>query len=95
MAFPTGVTSRVLVTRLHELEETGYIRAVIIKEKPRVVEWDLTEKGRATIPILVSIIEFGIRWYAGDIFEDKKPRTLAEVYPRYQEISRDALRSPE
>src|SRR5208337_2233135 len=66
-----GLTSRVLIMRLHELEKYGLIEAVVVKESPRVVEWVLTEKGKDTIPILMSIISFGIKWYADEIFKDR------------------------
>src|SRR5713226_6844325 len=46
-----GLTPRMLIMRLNELEERGLIRPVIIREKPRFVRWVLTEKGRDTMPI--------------------------------------------
>lgn len=76
-----GLTSRVLILRLHELEECGLIEAVVIKDKPRVVEWALTEKGKDTVPILKSIMSFGAKWYADEVFEDRRARTLDEIYP--------------
>lgn len=76
-----GLTSRVLIMRLHELEECGLIEAVVLKDRPRVVEWVLTEKGEDTVPILMSIISFGTKWYADEVFEDGRSRTLKEVYP--------------
>ncbi len=80
-----GLTPRVLTLRLKELEEAGFIRAKIIKETPRVVEWALTEKGDDTTPILMSILAFGAKWYAEEIFEDHRPRTLEEIYPSHYE----------
>lgn len=76
-----GLTSRVLVMRLHELEEAGFIRAVVVRERPRVVEWELTEKGNDTIPILMSLLVFSAKWYADEVFEDHQTRTLDEIYP--------------
>lgn len=76
-----GLTSRVLILRLHELEECGLIEAVVIKDKPRVVEWALTEKGKDTIPILKSIMSFGVKWYADEVFEDRQARSLDDIYP--------------
>jgi DNA-binding HxlR family transcriptional regulator len=75
-----GLTPRVLVMRLHELEKSGLIKAVTIKEKPRLVEWVLTEKGQDTVPILMSIIAFGSKWYPDKVFYDNKPRTISEIY---------------
>jgi DNA-binding HxlR family transcriptional regulator len=78
-----GLTSRVLVMRLHELEKSGLIEAVVIKDKPRVVEWALTDKGKDTVPILLSIISFGAKWYPDKVFEDHLPRALEEIFPEY------------
>lgn len=76
-----GLTPRVLTLRLQELEEGGFIRARIIKESPRVVDWELTEKGKDTIPILTALLSFGARWCASEVFEDGKARTFEEIYP--------------
>jgi len=76
-----GLTPRVLTLRLKELEEAGFIRAKVIKETPRVVEWALTEKGHDITPILMSILAFGAKWYADQVFEDQRSRTLEEIYP--------------
>jgi DNA-binding HxlR family transcriptional regulator len=75
-----GLTPRVLIMRLHEMEECGLIQAVSIKDRQRVVKWILTEKGKDTVPILMSIMSFGAKWYADDVFEDRQPRTLDEIY---------------
>lgn len=76
-----GLTSRVLVMRLHELEACGLIEAVVVKESLRVAEWVLTEKGKDTVPILLSIMAFGIKWYADEIFADHQPHSMSELYP--------------
>lgn len=76
-----GLTPRVLTLRLKELEINGLIHPVIITEKPRVVEWNLTTKGWDTIPILMDLITFGAKWYPEEIFEDCRVRGLEEIYP--------------
>lgn len=83
-----GLTPRVLTLRLQELEEGGFIRARVIKESPRVVEWELTEKGNDTIPILMEFIAFGVKWCADQVFEDHRPRTLEEIFPPHEHESR-------
>jgi DNA-binding HxlR family transcriptional regulator len=75
-----GLTSRVLILRLRELEEEGYIMRTNSVKDSKISEWVLTEKGADTIPILVSFIEFGIKWCADQVFDDKKARTFDEVY---------------
>jgi len=75
------LTPRVLTLRLHELEDEGLIRAIVVKKKPRVVEWTLTEKGDDTVPILLSVMAFGAKWYSEEVFEDGQSRTLDEIWP--------------
>jgi DNA-binding HxlR family transcriptional regulator len=76
-----GLTSRVLIMRLRELEESGLIEPIVIQDKPKLVRWALTEKGKDTIPILMSFISFGAKWYSNVVFEDKRARTLHELFP--------------
>jgi DNA-binding HxlR family transcriptional regulator len=76
-----GLTPRVLTLRLHELEDEGLIQAVMIKDKPRVVEWTMTEKGNDTVPILLRVMAFGLKWHSKEVFEDGRARTLDEIWP--------------
>jgi DNA-binding HxlR family transcriptional regulator len=76
-----GLTPRVLAMRLRELERNGFIKRIEIQRKPRFVRWGLTEKGRDTLPILMSLIAFGSRWYPEVVFEDGQPRTPEELFP--------------
>jgi DNA-binding HxlR family transcriptional regulator len=89
-----GLTPRVLIMRLHELEECGIIQAVIVKDKPRLVKWTLTQKGRDTVPILMSIIAFGAKWYPDEVFEDHRPRTINEIYPKLNSPTKDKAHAP-
>src|SRR2546430_17515372 len=45
-----GLTARVLILRLNELEESGLITPVIIQERPRLVRWILQEEGEGKLP---------------------------------------------
>ena len=60
-----GLTPRVLIIRLNELEDRGLIKSVIIKQKPRLVRWELTEKGEDTVPIVQGYLFFTSKWYPG------------------------------
>ncbi len=79
------LTPRVLSMRLAELEKSGLIKRTEECTSPKIVRWTLTSKGKDALPILMSIIEFGSRWYADKVFEDKKPRTLEELFPQIVE----------
>jgi DNA-binding HxlR family transcriptional regulator len=76
-----GLTARVLIMRLRELEESGLIEPVTMQDKPKLVRWVLTEKGKDTVPILLSLISFGAKWYSDLVFEDKRARTVGELFP--------------
>src|SRR5207247_914050 len=59
----TGLTARVLIMRLNELEESGLITPIIIQERPKLVRWTLTEKGEDTFPILEGYFSFTTKWH--------------------------------
>jgi len=45
-----------------------------------IVRWTLTQKGGETLPILMRFIAFGSKWHADEVFADKIPRTLRELF---------------
>ncbi len=77
-----GLTPRVLSMRLKELEQDGIIEKTENGTIPASVRWTLTEKGRDTLPILMRFIAFGSKWYANEVFEDKTPRSIQEIFTR-------------
>ncbi len=77
-----GLTPRVLSMRLKELEQDGIIEKVENGTTPTAVKWTLTEKGRDTLPILMRFIAFGSKWYADEVFEDKTPRSIQQIFTR-------------
>ena len=76
-----GLTPRVLSMRLKELEQDGIIEKTE-NGTPATSTWTLTEKGRDTLPILMRFIAFGSKWYANEVFEDKTPRSIQEIFTR-------------
>jgi DNA-binding HxlR family transcriptional regulator len=77
-----GLTPRVLSMRLRELEDEGFIECIGFKRRPVMVVWRLTEKGRDTMPILIQLTAFGSKWHSDIVFQDKRPRTLSEIFPQ-------------
>lgn len=80
-----SLTPRVLSMRLKELENEGLIECIEKKkspQRPMMVLWRLTEKGKDTLPILMQMVAFSSKWYADVIFEDKKPRKFSEIFPQ-------------
>lgn len=80
--------------RLKELEKTGFITCVESHDSPMIVRWALTEKGLDTLPILLDLMAFGSKWYSDEVFDDKKPRKLDELFkPEALQDIQDQLRA--
>ncbi len=77
-----GLTPRVLSMRLKELEKEDFIECIEDKRSPMMVQWQLTAKGKDTLPLLMQLTAFGSKWYSNIVFEDKRPRTLKEIFPQ-------------
>jgi DNA-binding HxlR family transcriptional regulator len=75
-----GINTKTLSIRLHELEDFGLIKRTIIKSRPVQTEYSLTDKGRALAAVLEQIAVSLMKHCAKQIFKDKKPRMLKEVF---------------
>jgi len=53
------IAPRILSRELRQLEERGLISGKVLSVVPRRVEYNLTERGRALLPILAEIIRWG------------------------------------
>jgi DNA-binding HxlR family transcriptional regulator len=58
------IARNVLTTRLARLVEEGVLEKVRYQERPERFEYRLTEKGIDLWPIMVSLIQYGDRYYA-------------------------------
>jgi DNA-binding HxlR family transcriptional regulator len=76
-----GLTSRVLTLKLRELESDGYIRPLELQSNPPLVRWGLIKKGEDALRVLMSLIDFGSKWYSEEVFEDKRSRSVMEPFP--------------
>jgi DNA-binding HxlR family transcriptional regulator len=81
-----GLTPRVLIMRLNELQKCGLIQPITIKEKPRVVRWILTEKGKDTVPILRGYASYVAKWYPNASISNHLARPI--TYPTIAELVR-------
>jgi DNA-binding HxlR family transcriptional regulator len=61
-----GISPRTLSLRLRALEEEGILVRRTFPEVPPRVEYALTEKGRALVPIVESMRTYGREWLGGD-----------------------------
>src|SRR6266850_7202329 len=58
----TGISPRTLSLRLRALEEEGIVERHTFPEVPPRVEYALTDKGRALLPIVDDMREYGEAW---------------------------------
>lgn len=56
------LSDRLLSERLKELEEEGVIIRVVHNTKPVLIEYELTEKGRALESVVAAIQSWAERW---------------------------------
>lgn len=73
-----GLSKRLLSMRLRELEAAGFITRA--ETRHGYVRWELTEKGADVVPILLTMVQFGAKWYADELFEDRLARPLDEIF---------------
>src|SRR5881227_167890 len=61
-----GISPRTLSLRLRALEEEGIVERKTFPEVPPRVEYALTEKGRALLPLIEDMRSFGREWLLGE-----------------------------
>ena len=61
-----GISPRTLSLRLRALEEEGILERRTFPEVPPRVEYRLTEKGRALVPIIEAMRGYGSRWLGAE-----------------------------
>jgi len=72
---------KTLSIRLREMVGSGLIeRKVYQDEIPIRIEYHLTEKGNRIRSVLEQMAAFSMRYCSEDVFKDKKPRTLRQVF---------------
>jgi DNA-binding HxlR family transcriptional regulator len=72
-----GISPRTLSLRLRALEEEGIVERHTFPEVPPRVEYALTEKGRALLPIIEDMRSYGEDWLAQDCAEQPAGPALA------------------
>jgi DNA-binding HxlR family transcriptional regulator len=65
-----GISPRTLSLRLRALEEEGVVERQTFPEVPPRVEYALTEKGRALVPLIEDMRTYGLAWLCGEDPED-------------------------
>ncbi len=60
-----GISPRTLSLRLRALEECGVVERKTYPEVPPRVEYGLTDKGKALVPMIENMRTYGNRWLIG------------------------------
>lgn len=58
----TGVAHKVLTSALRDLERDGLVARRVVSDAPRHVEYRLTERGRALVPVIELMDAWGRRY---------------------------------
>jgi len=72
-----GISPRTLSLRLRALEEEGVVERQTFPEVPPRVEYALTSKGRALVPLIEDMRTYGREWLCGDLDIDSDAEELA------------------
>jgi DNA-binding HxlR family transcriptional regulator len=75
----TGISPRTLSLRLRALEEEGIVARHTFPEVPPRVEYVLTDKGRALVPLIDDMRAYGSRWLLEDCVQDATAVLSGEV----------------
>ena len=76
-----GISPRTLSLRLRALEEEGIVSRATFPAVPPRVEYSLTEKGLALIPIIDDMREYGERWLGGQCATVPAAEAVGPVQP--------------
>ena len=62
----SGISRKVLTQRLAALVEAEVLHRVRYQERPERFGYHLTERGRAALPVLAALQDWGDSWLLGD-----------------------------
>ena len=72
-----GISPRTLSLRLRALEDEGIVERHTYPEVPPRVEYALTPKGKALVPLVEDMRSYGMRWLLGDAAQTADEREPA------------------
>jgi len=72
-----GISPRTLSLRLRALEDEGIVERHTYPEVPPRVEYALTAKGEALVPLIDDMRTYGTRWLLGEATEAPEPTVAA------------------
>ena len=68
-----GISPRTLSLRLRALEEAGIVKRHTFPEVPPRVEYALTDKGQALVPLIEDMRNYGRHWLPSERSSQKAP----------------------
>jgi DNA-binding HxlR family transcriptional regulator len=71
-----GISPRTLSLRLRALEEQGIVERRTYPEVPPRVTYELTDKGRALVPLIEDMRSYGRRWLPQERREQREPAVV-------------------
>lgn len=74
-----GISPRTLSLRLRALEDEGIVERHTFSEVPPRVEYALTRKGLALVPLIDDMRAYGERWLGGDCAGAVRPEIAVAV----------------
>lgn len=80
-----NLSTKMLSTRLKELESNGVIEKKVIGKHPVLIEYHLTNKGKGLGKILYELCMFSINEFSGDVCEQgvSKEAMIAKVKEQF------------
>ncbi len=83
-----GISPRTLSLRLRALEEEGIVDRQTYPEVPPRVEYALTEKGRALVPLIEDMRTYGRRWLGDEVAQSVSVRKAPPISSRTRSLQR-------
>jgi DNA-binding HxlR family transcriptional regulator len=80
-----GISEKMLIQSLKELEKDGIVRRRVYREVPPRVEYSLTDLGRSFIPVLLAMYEWG-KSYASYLVANQTRREDYQAGKVFQDI---------
>ena len=80
------LSSKVLSTRLKELQQSGIVNKNIVQTTPLLIEYTLTEKGKALGEILFHLASFSLKYHQNEVYQgnieniERDIETLKKVF---------------
>ena len=72
-----GISPRTLSLRLRALEDQGVVERHTFPEVPPRVEYGLTDKGRALVPLIDTMRQYGSQWLSAEHSTRPGPASIA------------------